>query len=179
MLIMDHLCKYQKNSETEGIMMNTIKNISDTPKNKKPTSIIEDDIIDVFSSDIEVASSSNLPSTEVQKIEVDQSVLDDIDLEFYYARNNLIKILETSREVLDSTAELAIESGHPRMVEVYSGLIKNLADVNKSLFEIREKKMQMQGDMEVEHDKQVVNNNAIFVGSTDDLLEMMKNKQNN
>jgi hypothetical protein len=37
--------------------------------------------------------------------------------------------------------------------------------------------MQMQGDMEVEGDKQVVNNNTIFVGSTDDLLEMMKNKQ--
>jgi hypothetical protein len=96
-----------------------------TGTNTSTENIIDADIIDVFDN----KPPSNLPSTEVRTIEVDQSTLDDIDLEFYYARTNLINLLETSRDVLETTAELAVESGHPRMVEVYSGLVKNLADV--------------------------------------------------
>lgn len=111
----------------------------------------------------------NLPSTEVKNAQV--------DIEFEYARGNIIRIIETSNEVLENTAELALESDHPRMVEVYSGLIKNLADINKTLFDIREQKMKIKGELldtdEISDGKQITNN-AIFVGSTEDLLQVMK-----
>jgi hypothetical protein len=146
---------------------------------KEKNEYVDTDIIEVdFTETLVGSDQSNLPSTSVREVKIDPSVMDDIDVEFYYARNNLINILESSKDVLESAAELAVETGHPRMVEVYSGLVKNLADVNKSLFDIREKKMKMQGDMEPDDSPTVVNNNSIFVGSTDDLLEMMKKKQN-
>lgn len=114
----------------------------------------------------------NLPSTEVRDFT-------EVDAEFEYARNNLVKIIETSDEVLSNTAELVLESEHPRMVEVYSGLIKSLADVNKNILELREKKMKIKGELintDPESGKvpRVVNNNAIFVGSTEELLQAIK-----
>lgn len=111
----------------------------------------------------------NLPSTEVKNTQV--------DMEFEYARANIINILQTSNQVLENTADLALETEHPRMVEVYSGLIKTLADVNKSLFEIRESKMKIKGelaDLEEAPAGTTINNNAIFVGSTEELLQQMK-----
>lgn len=117
----------------------------------------------------------NLPSIEVKE----DGKFSQVDAEFEYARANIVNILETSNEVLESTAELVKESEHPRMVEVYSGLVKNLADINKTLFEIREKKMKIKGEM-VDNTRNTpnkvtqVNNNTIFVGSTEDLIKAIK-----
>ena len=126
---------------------------------EKETDIIEADFTE---------EGQNLPSTEVRDTQV--------DMEFEYARGNIIKIIETSKEVLENTAELAIDSDHPRVIEAYSGLIKNLADINKSLFEIREKKMKIKGELQdtEEVPTKTVTNNAIFVGSTEELLQSMK-----
>jgi len=106
------------------------------------------------------------------------AVISEVDMEFRYARRNLVHIIETSHEVLENTAELVIESDHPRMVEVYSGLIKSLADINKTLFDIREKKMKIKGEFvdveEVPVGSTSITNNTIFVGSTEELIQTMK-----
>lgn len=124
------------------------------------------DIIDVEFTE----EGKNLPSTEVVRTQV--------DIEFDYARRNIVHILETSNKVLENTAELVIETDHPKMVEVYSGLIKNLVDANKSLFDIREKKMKIKGELqdqdEVTETTNNITNNAIFVGSTEELLQSIK-----
>lgn len=120
-----------------------------------------------------VETPCNLPSTEV-KVNHTQ-----VDAEFEYARANIINILQTSNEVLENTAELALESDHPRMVEVYSGLIKNLVDINKALFDIREKKMKLKGELiDTEEVPQgtTINNNSVFVGSSEELLQMINDK---
>lgn len=123
---------------------------------------------------IQEVNPENLPSTEV----CEDGKMSQVDAEFEYARANIINILQTSDKVLESTAELVIESEHPRMIEVYSGLIKNLADINKSLFDIREKKMKIKGegvDATPTPGKQTnVTNNTIFVGSTDELINAIK-----
>ena len=79
---------------------------------------------------------------------------------------------------LGLVTDLVIEAEHPRMVEVYAGLVKTLADVNKSLLELREKKMKIKGeDVEVATTKASptnVTNNTIFVGSTEELMKAMK-----
>ena len=105
---------------------------------------------------------------------------DIIEAEYNYTRNNLVEIIESSREVLERTSELVLESEHPRMVEVYSQLIKNLAEVNKSIMEVRERKMKMTGELDEDSSDTPLVNNAIFVGSTGDLLKMVneKNKKN-
>ena len=100
-----------------------------------------------------------------------------LDQEFEYSRNNIIKIIETSEAVLLNTAALTIESEHPRMVEVYSGLIKNLVEINKSIFELREKRMKLKGEfIEKDNIPTTITNNAIFIGSTEDLLQKITNQ---
>jgi len=98
------------------------------------------------------------------------------DLEFEYARQNIIGMIETSREVVETTAELAVEMEHPRMIEVYSGLIKNLADINKSLIEMRKEREAVTPDEEETVNANITNNN-IFVGSTEELLKMMREQR--
>ena len=111
----------------------------------------------------------NLPSTMVRNTQV--------DIEFEYARANIINILHTSDAVLQNTAELALETDQPRMIEVYSTLIKSLADINTALFDIREKKMKIKGEFADTEEVPIgttINNNAIFVGSTEELLQKLK-----
>lgn len=100
------------------------------------------------------------------------------DLEFEYARANIVEIIETSKKVLKNTAMLAIESDHPRMIEVYTALIKGLSDINKDLFDIRERKMRIKGELEPVTVNQInnntYNNTTAFVGSTEELLTSLK-----
>lgn len=118
----------------------------------------------------------NLPSTKGDNLPSTEVKITEVDIEFEYARRNIIKILETSDAVLESTAELVLDTEHPRMIEVYSGLIRNLTDINKSIFEIREKKMKIKGELAEtkEVTEQTVNNNSVFIGSSEEVLEMMK-----
>jgi len=103
-----------------------------------------------------------------------------IEQEYDLARENILHILRTSKAVLENTAELALDTDHPRMVEVYSGLIKNLADINKDLIDLQEKKMKLKKEYitqsEIDDDSNLVNNNAIFVGSTEELFQLLKGK---
>lgn len=132
------------------------------------TDIIEAEFI------VKEVNPENLPSTIVNE----DGVMTQVDAEFEYARANIINIIETSNDVLDSTAELVKESEHPRMIEVYSGLIKSLVDCNKSLFEIREKKMKINNEDNTpgKISQTNVTNNTIFVGSTDELINAIKGK---
>lgn len=129
--------------------------------------------------EIEIVNPENLPSTEV----TEDGQMTQVDAEFEYARANIIKIIEKSNDVLESTTELVKETEHPRMIEVYSGLIKSLVDCNKSIFEIREKKMKLKGEMADKTPNgpgkvsQTINNNTIFVGSTDELINSIKGKK--
>ncbi len=93
-----------------------------------------------------------------------------IDNEYEYAKKNLIDILQQSDTVLKKSAELATETEHPRMIEVYSNLIKSLADINKNILDLREKKTKILKD-ESPDKTTPSTTNAIFVGSTNDILK--------
>jgi len=140
-----------------------------------------DDIIDAEFTEFEVQvvdTETLLPSTELAEGGGDPT----IDLEFEYARANLVNIIEKSNNVLDATAVLAVESEHPSVVNAYTMLIKNLADINKSLLSLRETKMKLKGEIQDERvpskssaaQSTNVTNNTIFVGSTEELLKAMK-----
>ena len=104
-----------------------------------------------------------------------------VDIEFEYARRNIVEILETSNQVLKNTAEMVEETEHPRMVEAYANLISNLVEINKSLFEIRERKMKIKGELidtdDIDAGNTIINNNAVFVGSTEELIQTMEGKK--
>ena len=102
--------------------------------------------------------------------------IDDKDIkpqdDFEFARQNLRNILEKGTIALDKMLEVADMSQHPRSYEVVSTLINSLSASNKDLLELSEKKKRIE-KAETAKDNQTVNNN-LFIGSTNDLLKMLK-----
>ena len=62
---------------------------------------------------------------------------------------------------------------HPRAYEVAAGLIKNLADLNKDLLEIQKRRKDL-SPQEASSVKNVNVDKAVFVGSTAELVKLLK-----
>ena len=55
------------------------------------------------------------------------------DEDFLYARTQTYNLIEKGSEALDIAIKICRESENPRAIEVLSGLVKNLSEVNKAL----------------------------------------------
>lgn len=107
------------------------------------------------------------PLTDTQEIEYDISVV----------RSNYHDIIESGKEMLNRAQEIAEQSEHPRALEVFSGLLKNLADINSQLLDVHVKKKEI---LEVKSEpqvNQVTNNTAVFVGTMTDLIKKIKDEE--
>jgi hypothetical protein len=106
-------------------------------------------------------------STEV--VEIKDTIDDDAD----FARQNLRDLIGKGNEAADHIIAVAKQSDHPRAFEVVSGLLKNLADMNKDLLEVQKRKQDLQP--KVTNNTQNLNiDKAVFVGSTAELLKQLK-----
>lgn len=108
------------------------------------------------------------PMETLDVVETKQST-PTVQTDFEYARGNMISILEKGNEALNDMLEFAQRSQHPRGFEVIAGLIKTLAETNKDLLDLSKKKK----DIEANEGPTTVNNN-LFVGSSAELLKMLK-----
>ena len=92
--------------------------------------------------------------------------------DFEYARGNLIAAIEKGQEALSGILDVAGMSQHPRAYEVAATLVKAVSDANKDLLELQKRKRDLTG--EVAQQPTTVNNN-LFVGSTAELQQLIKN----
>jgi len=108
-----------------------------------------------------------------------KGVEENVDKDYDTARNNLYKLLNQGQDALFHALEIAKQSEHPRAFEVVGNLMKQLADTNEQLLALSERKVKLDApkQQEGQPNKQVTNNNAIFVGSTSELSKML-NKMN-
>lgn len=109
---------------------------------------------------------------QVTVIEPSPTNVVDADTEF--ARNNIRGLIEKGNQAIDDLLLVANQSEHPRAYEVAAGLIKNLADLNKDLLEIQKRKKDLQP--KEEQNKSVNIDKAVFVGTTADLIKLVRNK---
>jgi len=101
---------------------------------------------------------------------VTSSVEDDAE----FARQNIRGLIEKGNVAMDNILNVAKESEHPRAYEVAANMLKSLADMNKDLMEIQKRKK----DLQPKSEQNNVNvQNAVFVGSTKDLVKMLKSKE--
>lgn len=91
-----------------------------------------------------------------------------------FARKNIRNLIEKGTVAMDKLLNVADASEHPRAYEVAAGLIKNLADLNKDLLEIQKKKKDLSPQESTSSGKNVNVNNAVFVGSTAELVKLLK-----
>ncbi len=62
------------------------------------------------------------------------------DADFDYARGNYYEIIEQGKEAIKTSMLIATETQNPRAVEVLSGLLKNMADINRQLIQVSKDK---------------------------------------
>ena len=98
-----------------------------------------------------------------------------IDDDYVNVRDNLYDLMETGREALLDMLEVAKQSEHPRAYEVVGNIMKQLADMNQQLLDIHQQKQKLDVPNKKEQTGNVTTNNAIFVGSTNDLSKFLNN----
>jgi hypothetical protein len=118
-----------------------------------------------------------MPQTEVitQNGEIVSATNTKIEDDFDTSRTNLRILLQQGQEALQKSLDVAMQSEHPRAFEVVGNLMKQLADVNQQLMDLHQQKQKLDEPSKAEKAKQVTNNNAIFVGSTAELNNLIKN----
>lgn len=119
----------------------------------------------------------NLPqkaqNTALSQIKIDEK---DIKDDYEFSRDTYRDLINTGIRSLDSLAELARESEHPRAFEVLSKSIKDIGDTTEKLMSLQKQKKDLQSDKE--DDVKKITNNNVFVGSTSDLQRMLLDKDN-
>jgi len=102
---------------------------------------------------------------------------DTPDNDFEYARRNYHDLLAKGTDALDEMIEVARATEHPRAFEVFSNMMKHVADINGNLIDLHKKKKDFdKKDELIELPKGQTTNN-VFIGSTTDLQRMLKREE--
>ena len=109
-----------------------------------------------------------------------QEMRNNLGQDYDFARSNLRKVLEQAMSLLPNAISLAREAESPRVYESTSAFIKTIADINKDLLEITERNLK-QDPNAGKNTSQIetgVTNNAIFVGTTEELFTKLVQASN-
>ena len=98
-------------------------------------------------------------------------ILDDVDSDYKFQRENFYNLIERGQDAIDGILEVARQSDHPRSYEVAGNLISQVAEVTEKLSRLQSSMKRL---------KEVPNNapknvtNALYVGSTAELQKLLK-----
>ena len=119
-------------------------------------------------------------NTEPQQFQV-INVEDEKEADIQHVRANLYDLIKKGTTAADNALKVANEMQHPRAYEVAGNLIKNVGDLTDKLVQLQKTLV----DMEVKEKKATattqnvnVNNAALFVGTTAELLKAIKKNIN-
>ena len=130
---------------------------------------MKDKLAEIF--DVDPVEAETKPIVEVKPQQV-QHYGSDLETDYEYTRSNLYDLIDTGKHAISGILSVANESQHPRAYEVAATLIKNIGDVSDKLMNLHKMRKDIDGKVE----QQNINvDKAIFVGSTSDLLQKIKN----
>jgi hypothetical protein len=128
---------------------------------------INDKLSEIF--DVEPIILEQPKTREIVEITLDNPIESDTEL----ARENIKELIQKGHQAVDELAIIARDSQHPRAYEVMAGLIKNMSDLNKDLLHLQKQKRELMVNSENKAGDVNVNN-ALFVGSTTELMKLLK-----
>jgi len=102
---------------------------------------------------------------------------EQLETDYSYTRTNFYDLIENGSKAIESALHIAQEGQHPRAYEVLAQLLKNVGETNEKLLTLHMKMDEMKSDRRVQNSTQVTNN-ALFVGSTSELQQMIKGNKN-
>ena len=97
---------------------------------------------------------------------------DEVESDANFARQNIKGLIDTGNKAVVDLAHVANQSESPRAYEVLANMMKNIAEMNKDLLELQKRKKELAPQSEAA--KGVNIDKAVFVGSTTELLKMIK-----
>jgi hypothetical protein len=97
-----------------------------------------------------------------------------MERDYSYSRSQLYSLIEKGQEAVNGILDVAASSDHPRAYEVAGQLIKNVADVTDKLADLHKKMKDLNDDYQ---GPKSITNNALYVGSTADLLQLIKQEK--
>ena len=105
------------------------------------------------------------------------STFDERKKDYQMVRDNLKHIIETSSVAIDGILNVASEGESPRAYEVVSQLIKTTLEANESLINLHKRIKDIEHlDEKKEQSQNQITNNSIYVGSTKELLSMIRDR---
>ena len=122
----------------------------------------------------EITHEVEVESLKPVEVENELDIKKDIRKDYQYSRGNIYSIIEKGQEAINGALEMAQETESPRAYEVTGQLIKSVADATEKLLDIQKKLK----DIEEIKDTGPSNvTNALFIGSTADLVKAMKQQK--
>ncbi len=111
----------------------------------------------------------------------DGDAVQELDADFDRVRDNLANLADKSSEVVEDLLTLARSTESPRAYEVLTTAISTLLAANKDLLEAHAKKADIRNKLGTKAEgpstQNNTQNNTIFVGSSEELLEMLSSKR--
>lgn len=102
----------------------------------------------------------------------------DLNDDYEYSRERYKKLIDDAEDVLPALISLARESESPRVFEVLSGMMANMANMTDKLMDLQQKKKNITAPAKnampaLENGGATVTNNNVFIGNTADLQKML------
>tara|TARA_A100001011_G_C14268817_1_gene825993 strand:- start:1275 stop:1685 length:411 start_codon:yes stop_codon:yes gene_type:complete len=127
--------------------------------------------------DIMKALEENMDILPAKKKDVsNEDIVHDTETDVEFVRETLKDLVNKSSEALDHLSIIAQETEHPRAYEVLSNMIKQTGDLTTELLDVQKKRKDITQEKS-SASNQSTTNNAIFVGSTKELQQMLKKAQ--
>jgi len=130
---------------------------------------LNENLSDIF--DVEPIEIVEQKPTVPVVVDHDDPVVSDAQ----FARENIRELISKGNSAIDQLLLVARDTEHPRAYEVAAGLIKNLGDLNKDLLEIQKRKRDL-APKETAPSNSLSIDKAVFVGSTAELIKLVRNK---
>jgi hypothetical protein len=130
---------------------------------------LNENLSDLF--DVEPIQTVEQKTTVPVVIDHDDPIVSDAQ----FARENIRELISKGNSAIDQLLLVARDTEHPRAYEVAAGLIKNLGDLNKDLLEIQKRKRDL-APKESAQSNGLSIDKAVFVGSTAELIKLVRNK---
>jgi len=98
---------------------------------------------------------------------------EELDNDIKYVRDMMYDTIKNTSDAVEEMLGIAKQSQHPRAFEVVATLLNTQREASKDLLDLHKKKKELKHE---DKDGPETINNNLFVGSTADLLKMIRNK---
>jgi len=113
---------------------------------------------------------------QVEQYDISKERDREIQDDYEFRRETLYQLIGKGQDALENLMHVAKESDHPRAYEVTGQLMKTTADLVKDLTQLQIEMNKIQNEKNGGGPNKVINNNSVFVGDTNEFLEMLKGK---